>query len=37
MNKCTVPRVVKEDIDSWVPELPGGFQAQYVKKRWVEE
>jgi hypothetical protein len=36
MNKCTVPRVVKEEIDAWVSELPGGHQAQYVKKRWVE-
>ncbi|RYN37992.1 hypothetical protein AA0113_g11023 [Alternaria arborescens] len=36
MNKCTVPRVVKEEIDAWVSELPGGHQAQYVKKRWTE-
>ena len=36
MNKCTVPRVVKEEIDAWVSELPGGHQAQYVKKRWAE-
>jgi hypothetical protein len=53
MNKCTVPRVVKEDIDNCkysfalvifdldslgtgVTELPGGHQAQYIKKRWVD-
>ncbi|CAN9363694.1 unnamed protein product [Alternaria alternata] len=36
MNKCTVPHVVKEEIDAWVSELPGGHQAQYVKKRWAE-
>ena len=35
MNKCTVPRVVNEDIDGWVTELPGGYQAQYIKKRWI--
>ena len=35
-NKCTVPRQVKEEIDAWVTELPGGHQAEYVKKRWVE-
>ncbi|KAF2688399.1 hypothetical protein K458DRAFT_147516 [Lentithecium fluviatile CBS 122367] len=31
MNKCTVPRVVREDIDGWVRELPGGHQANYRK------
>ncbi|KAH8726047.1 hypothetical protein GQ44DRAFT_749190 [Phaeosphaeriaceae sp. PMI808] len=36
MNKCTVPRVVDEDIDAWVKELPGGYQAQYIKKRWTD-
>lgn len=35
MNKCTVPRVINEDIDGWVTELPGGYQAQYIKKRWT--
>jgi len=29
MNKCTQPVMVNEDIDGWLPELPGGFQAQY--------
>jgi hypothetical protein len=33
MNKCSVLRVVKEDIDGWVGELPGGHQAQYVQRR----
>lgn len=36
MNKCTVPRVIKEEIDEWVTELPGGHQAQYAKRRWAE-
>lgn len=35
MNKCTVPRVVVEEIDGWVDELPGGHQANYVKKRFA--
>ncbi|GAB1315370.1 hypothetical protein MFIFM68171_05580 [Madurella fahalii] len=29
MNKCTQKRVVDEDIDGWLDELPGGFQADY--------
>ncbi|KAH7384757.1 hypothetical protein BKA64DRAFT_628461 [Cadophora sp. MPI-SDFR-AT-0126] len=28
MNKCTMDTVVKEDIDSWLPVLPGGFHAE---------
>ncbi|KAK4464710.1 hypothetical protein QBC42DRAFT_318376 [Cladorrhinum samala] len=34
MNKCTQKPVVDEDIDSWLEELPGGFQADHghVKK-----
>ncbi|KAI2617885.1 hypothetical protein GGR54DRAFT_202254 [Hypoxylon sp. NC1633] len=24
-NKCTVPRVVDEDVDGWLTELPGGM------------
>ncbi|PSN60246.1 hypothetical protein BS50DRAFT_655859 [Corynespora cassiicola Philippines] len=34
MNACTKQRVVKEEIDAWVKELPGGHVANYVKKRW---
>jgi hypothetical protein len=26
-NKCTKPRSVKEDLDSWLTELPGGMSA----------
>ncbi|KAF2714382.1 hypothetical protein K504DRAFT_420163 [Pleomassaria siparia CBS 279.74] len=29
MNACTQKAVVKEDIDGWLQELPGGFQASY--------
>jgi hypothetical protein len=29
MNKCTQKPVVEEDIDGWLPALPGGFQADY--------
>lgn len=29
MNKCTQEVRVNEDIDGWLPELPGGYQAQY--------
>ncbi|KAF1993053.1 hypothetical protein P154DRAFT_451265 [Amniculicola lignicola CBS 123094] len=29
MNKCTQKPVVDEDIDGWLPVLPGGFQAEY--------
>ncbi|KUJ15835.1 uncharacterized protein LY89DRAFT_697871 [Mollisia scopiformis] len=29
MNKCTQKAIVDEDIDSWLPSLPGGFQAEY--------
>ncbi|TVY75676.1 hypothetical protein LSUE1_G005180, partial [Lachnellula suecica] len=29
MNSCTQQAIVTEDIDSWLPELPGGFQADY--------
>lgn len=32
MNACQVDRVVKEDIDGWVNELPGGHQSEYVKR-----
>ncbi|KAJ4287540.1 hypothetical protein N0V90_012243 [Kalmusia sp. IMI 367209] len=35
MNRCTVGRKVNEDIDGWVTALPGGHQANYVKKRWT--
>ncbi|KAF2002548.1 hypothetical protein P154DRAFT_430842 [Amniculicola lignicola CBS 123094] len=31
MNKCTVDRVVKEEIDDWVTTLPGGHVASYRK------
>ncbi|KAF2878251.1 hypothetical protein BDV95DRAFT_479644 [Massariosphaeria phaeospora] len=33
MNACTIKPRVNEDIDGWVKELPGGHQAQYVKRR----
>lgn len=26
-TKCTAKRVVKEDIDSWLPSLPGGMKV----------
>ncbi|KAF2637507.1 hypothetical protein P280DRAFT_406964 [Massarina eburnea CBS 473.64] len=29
MNKCTQKVAVDESIDGWLPELPGGHQAQY--------
>ncbi|KAF2729401.1 hypothetical protein EJ04DRAFT_537866 [Polyplosphaeria fusca] len=29
MNKCTQAAVVQENIDEWLPVLPGGWQAQY--------
>jgi len=29
MNKCTQKPVVDEDIDGWLPALPGGFQSDY--------
>ncbi|KAG4420251.1 hypothetical protein IFR04_006629 [Cadophora malorum] len=28
MNRCTIDTVVKEDIDSWLSVLPGGFHAE---------
>ncbi|KAF2715802.1 hypothetical protein K504DRAFT_457949 [Pleomassaria siparia CBS 279.74] len=28
-NKCTVPQKVKEPIDEWLTELPGGAQVTY--------
>ncbi|KAH9206028.1 hypothetical protein DL95DRAFT_429735 [Leptodontidium sp. 2 PMI_412] len=30
MNKCKLERSVKEDIDSWLPVLPGGFHAERI-------
>ncbi|KAG9235325.1 hypothetical protein BJ875DRAFT_422254 [Amylocarpus encephaloides] len=29
MNKCSQNPVVDENIDGWINELPGGYQAQY--------
>ncbi|CAG8959875.1 hypothetical protein HYFRA_00013147 [Hymenoscyphus fraxineus] len=29
MNDCTQKVVVDEDIDGWLPELPGGYHSQY--------
>ncbi|KAK4108830.1 hypothetical protein N656DRAFT_783791 [Canariomyces notabilis] len=29
MNKCSKGRVVDEDVDGWLDELPGGHQADY--------
>ena len=31
MNACGQKAVVKENIDGWLTELPGGHQAQYIK------
>jgi len=29
MNKCTQKAIVNENIDGWLPSLPGGYQASY--------
>ncbi|KAI0157965.1 hypothetical protein GGR52DRAFT_564688 [Hypoxylon sp. FL1284] len=29
MNSCSKPTIVDEDIDGWLDELPGGYQADY--------
>jgi len=32
MNQCTQKVAVNEDIDGWLPALPGGFQSDYGPK-----